>query len=79
MADKETILLRKYLYIYGGIAYDCETACLDLWRYEIPYGPIAMYPTKLRKWHNRANHWHKVIEDKNYSPGPRIKSSMVAI
>ena len=76
--DGKTYMRRKFLYIYGGFSYDCETACLDLWRYEIPYGPIAMYPKKVLKWHNRANHWTLVIEDANYSPGPRVKTSMVA-
>ena len=79
MPDGKTSMLRKYLYIYGGFAFDCETACLDLWRYEIPYGPIGMYPKKVDRWHNTANHWSLVLEDANYSPGPRIKSSMVSI
>ena len=79
MSDGKTYMLRKYLYVYGGIAYDCETACLDLWRYEIPYGPIAMFPKKLNKWHNRGNHWRMVIEDPNYSPGPRVKASMAGM
>ena len=75
MADGETFLRRKYLYIYGGFSFDCETACLDLWRYEIPYGPIALYPKKeTLPWHNRGNHWSLVIEDANYSPGPRIRA-----
>lgn len=79
MSDGKTFLTRKYLYIYGGFSYDCETACLDLWRYEIPYGPQAMFPTKIGKFHNRGNHWTLVNEDPNYSPGPRIKSSIAAI
>jgi hypothetical protein len=29
-------VLRKYMYIYGGFAYECIDACSDLWRYEIP-------------------------------------------
>ena len=79
MFDGETPLRRKYLYIYGGFSYECVTACLDLWRYEIPWGPMGMYPEKIGKWHNRANHWTLVIEDPNYSPGPRVKTSMVAL
>ena len=61
MPDGKTNMLRKYLYIYGGFAFDCETACLDLWRYEIPYGPIGMYPKKVGRWHNTANHWTLVL------------------
>ena len=63
MLDGKTYMIRKYLYIYGGMGYDCETACLDLWRYEIPYGPIALYPKKQSRWHNRANHWTMILED----------------
>jgi hypothetical protein len=38
---KETIagnqkVRRKYMYMYGGFSFDCATACMDLWRYEIP-------------------------------------------
>jgi len=57
LADGKTKLVRKYLYIYGGFSYDCRTACQDLWRYEIPYGPYKLYPTKLGQWHNVGNHW----------------------
>ena len=73
------LLLRKYLYIYGGFSLNCETACLDLWRYEISYGPIAMYPKKDDEWHNRGDHWTLVSEDANYSPGSRVYTSMVAV
>lgn len=79
MIDGLTPMTRKYLYVYGGFSFECATACFDLWRYEIPWAPIATYPKKVGKWHNRANHWTLIIEDENYSPGPRVKSSMVAI
>lgn len=36
---------RKYLFIYGGFAFECQTACYDLWKYEIPWAPINYYPT----------------------------------
>ena len=79
LPDGKTRLTRKYLYIYGGFSYECRTACFDLWRYEIPYGPYNMYPSKTGEWHNVANHWTMLSEDENYSPGPRVKSSMTAI
>ena len=72
-------LLRKYLYIYGGFSFNCETACYDLWRYEISYGPMAMYPSKAGQWHNRGNHWTLVSEDANYGPGARVYLGMVAL
>ena len=56
--SKETIT-RKYMYMYGGFSYDCATACYDLWRYEISYGPQRFYPspTSTNTWWNRGNHW----------------------
>ena len=46
---------RKYVYIYGGFSYSCETACYDTWRYEIPYVPVATPPSS--RWTNSGNHW----------------------
>lgn len=42
------------MYIYGGFAYKCQTACYDLWAYEIPYTPFSMAPKKVA---NYGNHW----------------------
>ena len=67
--------LRKYMYIYGGFSFECQTACLDLWRYEIAYGPMAMYPAST-EWKNTGNHWVLLTEDANYGPGPRWRHSM---
>jgi len=47
--------VRKFLYIYGGFSFDCSTACFDMWRYEIPYTPLAMPPPAT--WTNSGNHW----------------------
>lgn len=41
---------RKYLYIYGGFSFACETACHDLWRYEITYAPYSYYPKTATGW-----------------------------
>ena len=76
--DGTTKLLRKFLYIYGGFSLDCETSCYDLWRYEISYGPMAMYPKKDEEWHNRGNHWTLMSENLNYGPGARVHTTMVA-
>jgi len=71
--------MRKYLYIYGGFSFDCQTACLDLWRFELPYGPQVMYPKKIGEWHNTGNHWTLIMENANYSPGPRWRHSLTSI
>ena len=72
-------MLRKYLYIYGGFSFDCTTACFDLWRYEISYGPYNFYPRKdFSEWHNFGNHWVLLNEGDSYGPGPRWRHSMLA-
>ena len=70
------IFLRKFLVIYGGFSYDCHTACSDIWRYEIPYTPMAVPPPS-GGWTNRGNHWTNLQEDTSYGPGKRFKVSMV--
>jgi len=67
--------LRKYLYIYGGFSYFCQTACHDIWRFEIPYSPIKMAPTG--RWVNSGNHWEQLQEDSSYGPGKRWKTAIV--
>jgi hypothetical protein len=52
---KGELMVRKYLYIYGGFSYLCTTACYDVWRYEIPYVPLSMPP--VARWTNAGNHW----------------------
>jgi len=75
----QILSLRKYLYIYGGFAFECQTACYDLWRYEIPFAPLNYYPYNDRSgWKNPGNHWTLVNDDVNYCPGPRQKQSMIA-
>jgi hypothetical protein len=69
-------LIRKYLYIYGGFSYLCETACADIWRYEIPYFPISMAP--VGKVINAGNHWTSMQEDLTYGPGKRYKVTMIS-
>lgn len=66
---------RRYLYIYGGFSYFCQTACHDIWRYEIPYAPIAMAPDG--RWKNAGNHWEQLQEDSSYGPGKRWKTAIV--
>jgi hypothetical protein len=78
-SDGKTKLRRKYLYIYGGFSYDCRTACTDIWRYEIPYGPYALYPKKLGEWHNVGNHWTLLTQGDVYGPGPRVRASMTSV
>ena len=71
-------VLRKYLYVYGGFSFMCQTACFDLWRFEIPFAPMSYYPmNNITEWRNAGNHWKLVNEDENYSPGPRFKHSMI--
>lgn len=66
---------RKYLYIYGGFAFECETACYDLWRYEISYAPYSFYPKTSSGWQNAGNHWLLINNDRGYNPGPRYRHS----
>ena len=68
------------MYIYGGFSYECATACLDLWRYEIPYAPQRYYPEpdSSGEWWNRGNHWSLVKEDASNSPGQRWKHTMIS-
>lgn len=67
------------MYVYGGFALDCTTACTDLWAYEISYGPYNFYPRHKdpNKWYNFGNHWNMVNDGVNYGPGPRWRNSMV--
>lgn len=67
------------MYIYGGFSYDCATACADLWKFEIPYAPIKLYPEKENAWHNMGNHWTELSKNEIYGPGPRWRMSMVAM
>lgn len=69
---------RKYLYIYGGYSFQCETACYDLWRYEIAFGPYSFYPKTNTGWQNAGNHWLLVNNDLSYNPGPRYMHSQIS-
>lgn len=53
--DNKLNFERKFVYLYGGFSYSCETACYDTWRYEIPYVPVATPPVS--RWTNSGNHW----------------------
>jgi hypothetical protein len=66
---------RKYMYIFGGFSFECNTACYDLWRYEISYTPLIMAP--VADWINAGNHWELLQNDALYGPGKRFKVSMV--
>ena len=71
-------LTRKYLYIYGGISFECENACSDLWRFEIPWAPQRYYPQPIiGNWWNRGNHWTLMSNDSENSPGKRYKHVMI--
>ena len=37
-------ITRKYMYIYGSYSPDCECACYDMWRYEIPWAGMRYQP-----------------------------------
>ena len=74
IGDNEEFL-RKYMYVYGGFSYLCHTACYDLWRYEIPWTPLAMAPRS--KTVNAGNHWEQVQDDVDSGPGKRWKVVMV--
>lgn len=52
-------MLRKYIYIYGGFSLECTTACYDTWRYEISYGPLALYPKTILQNQLPGNYWEK--------------------
>ena len=75
--DSNTKVLRKYLYVYGGISTDCSGACEDLWVYEIPWAAQSYYPTKVNaSFWNRGNHWTQI--ESPQGPGKRAFHSMVA-
>lgn len=77
--ETQTYVLRKYLYVYGGLSLDCEGAgaCDDLWVYEIPWAAQRYYPQpENNSFWNRGNHWRRV----NFvgGPGKRAFHSMAA-
>ncbi len=80
--DKYTneIVLRKYMYMYGGFSYECVDACGDFWRYEIPWAPQRYYPEPKQSgaWWNRGNHWTLLTNDTTTSPGKRYFHTMQA-
>lgn len=78
-SDSNSTVLRKYMYVYGGLSMDNGgEACDDLWVYEIPWAAQRYYPTPTNSssfW-NRGNHWRQI----NFGggPGPRAFHSMAA-
>jgi hypothetical protein len=84
---KDNIILRKYMYIYGGFSLYCNNACDDMWRYEIAYAPQRYYPdpnvflgnlkdVQSIYW-NRGNIWNEVYSGNSLTPGKRMFHSMV--
>jgi hypothetical protein len=72
------IVLRKYIYIYGGLSHECVDACSDFWRYEIPWAAQRYYPAPKQggSWWNRGNHWTLLSNDTSISPGKRYFHAM---
>ena len=66
---------RKFMYIYGGFAIECDNGCEDMWRFEIPYGSQRYYPQAEFGYWNRGGHWEEVYQ--GYSPGKRYGHAMV--
>lgn len=85
---KDDIIVRKYMYIYGGFSLYCLNACEDMWRYEISYAPQRYYPnpslymsndtnsSQPSNW-NRGNFWQQIYSSSTTSPGGRLFHSMV--
>ena len=66
---------RKYMYIYGGSALECESGCTDFWRYEIPWAAQRYYPQPSGSLYwNRGNSWERISLVHN--PGPRMHHGM---
>lgn len=74
------MVLRKYMYVYGGLSYDCSDACSDFWRYEIPWAAQRYYPKPKQggSWWNRGNHWTLLSNNTSTSPGKRYYHAMQA-
>ncbi len=70
------VILRKFMFIYGGFSIYCENACEDLWMYEITFAPIRYYPYNSVDY-TIANIWTQLHPSTNKSPGKRIFHSMV--
>lgn len=75
-ATADEIMMRKFMYIYGGFSYDCHTACQDIWLYEIPYMAKNVPPVIAGK-QNTGNYWQNLTKSDG-GPGRRYKVSMVA-
>ena len=75
------LVLRKYMYTYGGFTYDCTNACFDLWKYDIPWAPMRYFPepSQAGAYWNTANNWILVTNDSDTerSPGKRYRHSMI--
>jgi hypothetical protein len=69
-------LLQKFMYVYGGFAYECKDPCDDMWRFEIPWASQMYYPRPQEGgfW-NRAGYWEQIVNE--YSPGRRMGHGMV--
>ena len=79
-SNYSTLVIRKYLYVYGGLSLDCNGACSDLWVYEIPWAAQRYYPQPNNSYGywNRGNHWTNLNSQINgIGPGRRAFHSMV--
>lgn len=71
----DAVIVRKFMFIYGGFSIYCENACDDFWMYEIAYAPIRYYPSSSDTL--QGNIWTRLISTGSNSPGKRIFHSMV--
>ena len=71
----KAVILRKYMFIYGGFSIYCENACNDFWMYEIAYAPIRYYPNTPNA--SKGNIWTQIFPSTKVSPGKRIFHSMI--
>ena len=73
---------KKYMYVYGGVAYDCIDGCDDFWVYEIPWASQRYFlePESTNEWWNRGGSWYKenFYYSSDRSPGKRYFHNMVA-
>lgn len=74
--SRESNVLRKYMYVYGGYSLYCQNACEDFWSYEISYAPQRYYPAAGNNWY-RGNVWTNIQATSTQTPGKRLFHAMV--
>ena len=80
----DQLIVRKYMFVYGGYSLYCQHSCEDMWSYEIPYAPQRYYPdssystgsTSITRLWNRGNVWSRLYPSSFSTPGPRVHHSM---